>query len=163
MIVQETNNDITRNLTALVQGERDFIANASNFVALIYDSISDLNWVGFYMLTGDELILGPFQGKPACIRIELGKGVCGTSALERRAIIVDNVHEFPGHIACDAASNSEIVIPMIFEGIIYGVLDIDSPKFSRFTQTDLSLLSKLLEILLSNSDMSKIHDYYNNE
>lgn len=163
MIMQEPNNDIARHLTALLQGERDFIANASNFVALIYYSLSDLNWVGFYMLTGDELILGPFQGKPACIRIELGKGVCGTSALERRAIIVDNVHEFPGHIACDAASNSEIVIPMIFEGIIYGVLDIDSPKFSRFTQTDLSLLSKLLEILLSNSDMSKIHNYYNNE
>ncbi len=161
MIVHEQYNDITNQLTALLEGERNFIANASNFTALIYNTLSELNWVGFYMLAGDELVLGPFQGKTACIRIELGKGVCGTSALEKRAIIVDNVHEFPGHIACDASSNSEIVIPMIFEGTLYGVLDLDSPKFARFSHTDLKLISEFLEILLSNSDMSKIYKYYN--
>jgi GAF domain-containing protein len=157
----DENIDFVEQIKALTVGEPDFFANSSNFVAWFFNVIDDINWVGFYLLSGDELILGPFQGKPACIRIELGRGVCGTAALERRDIIVDNVHEFPGHIACDYASNSEIVIPMIVDDVLYGVLDVDSPKFSRFDEQDLELYKKLLYHLLENSNMSKIAKYYN--
>src|SRR5437868_8352207 len=116
---------LAQELQALIAGEPDFIANLANASALLFDSMPDLNWAGFYLLKGGELVVGPFQGKPACVRIAMGKGVCGTAAAQRTTTIVKNVHEFPGHIACDAASNSEIVVPMIRSGELLGVLDID--------------------------------------
>ena len=139
---------------ALLQGETDLIANAANLAALLYHSFSDLNWAGFYFLKGDELVLGPFQGKPACVRIEMGKGVCGTAALRRETVIVSNVHEFPGHIACDSASNSEMVIPLISEGRVIGVLDLDSPKFSRFDDGDATCLERLARVFVDSCDFS---------
>lgn len=148
-------------LIELTKDEKDFITNASNFSALIFNSLSELNWVGFYMISKGNLLLGPFQGKPACIHISMGKGVCGTSAKMRQTIIVDVVHEFPGHIACDSASNSEIVIPIIKNGKLYGVLDIDSPVKSRFSKLEQELFEKMLETLIENSDMEKIYEYYN--
>ncbi|MDT3739618.1 MAG: GAF domain-containing protein [Candidatus Kapabacteria bacterium] len=148
-------------LKELLRDEDDFITNAANFSALVFDKVPDLNWVGFYMLKNNELLLGPFQGKPACIRIQLGKGVCGTSAKNRKTIIVEDVHDFPGHIACDSASNSEIVLPMIILGKLYGVLDIDSPLKSRFKEDDKILFEDMLNTLLDNTNMDKIYDYYN--
>ena len=148
-------------LKELLRDEDDFITNAANFSALVFDKVADLNWVGFYMLKNNELLLGPFQGKPACIRILLGKGVCGTSAKNRKTIIVEDVHDFPGHIACDSASNSEIVIPMLILGKLYGVLDIDSPLKSRFNEDDKILFEEMLNTLLDNTNMDKIYDYYN--
>jgi L-methionine (R)-S-oxide reductase len=136
-------------LRALVAGEPDRIANLANAAALLYHSLSDLNWAGFYLLKQNELVLGPFQGKPACVRIALGQGVCGTAAARRETIIVPNVHEFAGHIACDAASNSEIVVPLLREGQLLGVLDIDSPKLARFDQADRAGLEPLAELLSS--------------
>lgn len=121
---------------SLLQGESDPIANAANLSALLFYSLKDINWAGFYFLRGKELVLGPFQGKPACVRIPLGKGVCGTSALQQKTLVVADVHQFPGHIACDAASNSEIVIPLIKDQQLLGVLDIDSTRFERFTDED---------------------------
>lgn len=121
---------------ALLHGERDFIANCANTAALLWQALPDLNWVGVYRLVEGELVLGPFQGKPACVRIKLGKGVCGTAAATRRTVLVPNVHEFPGHIACDAASQSEIVVPLVKDGTLLGVLDLDSPKLNRFAAED---------------------------
>jgi GAF domain-containing protein len=121
---------------ALVDGERDPIANAANLAALLYGAVPDINWAGFYLLKEGELVLGPFQGKPACVRIALGKGVCGTAAQRRETIVVDDVHAFPGHIACDAGSNAEIVVPLLRYGTVIGVLDIDSPRFARFDAED---------------------------
>lgn len=143
---------ILRQTQALFEGESDFIANAANLSALLYHSLDDVNWVGFYLTKGNELVLGPFQGKIACVRIAIGKGVCGTAAFERRAVIVDNVHEFEGHIACDSASNSEIVVPLIKEGIVIGVLDIDSPVFSRFDDEDREGLERIVRGFLEKSD-----------
>ena len=139
---------------ALVQGETDLIANAANLAALLYHSLPDLNWAGFYFLKGEELVLGPFQGSPACVRIEMGKGVCGTAAVTGEAVIVSNVHEFPGHIACDSNSNSEIVVPLIREGGMIGVLDLDSPKFSRFDVGDAAGLERLAKLFVDSSDFS---------
>jgi len=139
---------------ALLQDETDLIANAANLAALLYQSLPDLNWAGFYFLKGDELVLGPFQGKPACVRIEMGKGVCGTAAARRETVIVPNVHEFPGHIACDSASNSEIVIPLIREDRVIGVLDLDSTKFSRFDDGDASCLERLAKVFVDSCDFS---------
>jgi GAF domain-containing protein len=110
-----------------------------------------LNWAGFYLRQGDELVLGPFQGQPACVRIAIGKGVCGTAAKQRQTILVDNVHEFPGHIACDSASNSEIVVPLINRGELIGVLDLDSPSFARFDDDDARGLNELAEIFVASS------------
>jgi GAF domain-containing protein len=121
---------------ALLEGERDPVANAANLAALLYHALPDVNWAGFYFLRDGELVLGPFQGKPACVRIALGKGVCGTAAQQRQTVIVRNVHEFPGHIVCDAASNSEIVVPLIQGGTLRGVLDLDSPRVGRFDDAD---------------------------
>src|SRR6266516_4821526 len=123
-------------LVGLLKGEKDFVANAANTSALIFDALPDLNWVGFYLLKEGELVVGPFQGKPACVRIALGKGVCGTAAVERKTIVVPDVNAFPGHIACDAASRSEIVVPLISGGDLLGVLDIDSPRLARFDAGD---------------------------
>jgi len=135
-------------LRSLLEGERDFIANAANFSSLLYHSMSDLNWAGLYLHKGGELVLGPFQGQPACVRIAIGKGVCGTAAEQRQTILVDNVHEFPGHIACDSASNSEIVVPLIVNDELIGVLDLDSPSLARFDDEDARGLNELAEVLI---------------
>jgi len=127
---------LTSQLEALLEGEADGLANASNFVGLLYNELDNINWLGIYVLRGDELVLGPFQGKPACVRIPVGNGVCGTAAATRRTQRVSNVHEFPGHIPCDEVSQSEIVVPLIIDGMLVGVLDIDSPSLDRFSETD---------------------------
>lgn len=137
---------------ALLQGETDLIANTANLSALLYDSLPDLNWAGFYFLKGNELVLGPFQGKPACVRIEMGKGVCGTAAEGRQTMLVPDVHQFPGHIACDSASNSEIVIPIIQHERLLGVLDLDSPKLGRFDSDDAAGLERLVSVFVEMSD-----------
>lgn len=142
-------------LRSLLEGERDFIANAANLSALLYHSLSDLNWVGFYLRKDDELVLGPFQGKPACVRIGMGSGVCGKAAQQRQTIIVDDVHDFPGHIACDSASNSEIVVPIVKDDHLIGVLDLDSPSFARFDDEDAAGLNSLVEIFVESFDNYK--------
>jgi GAF domain-containing protein len=142
---------IAAQLRSLLKGERDLIANAANFASLLYHSLPDLNWAGFYLQKDGELVLGPFQGKPACVRIALGKGVCGTAAEQRETILVDNVHDFPGHIACDSASNSEIVVPLIKGGQLIGVLDLDSPSLSRFDDEDARGLNELVKIFIDSN------------
>lgn len=144
--------ELEQQLSALLHGERDAIANLANAAALIYQSLPDLNWVGFYRLVGTELVLGPFQGKPACVRIPVGKGVCGTAAARRETVLVPDVHEFPGHIACDVASRSEIVVPLIKDGKLLGVLDLDSPRAGRFDALDQSGLEALTALLLAATD-----------
>lgn len=143
--------ELEKQLAALLHGERDFIANCANTAALLWHSLPDLNWAGVYRLVGNELVLGPFQGKPACVRIKLGKGVCGTAAATRKTVLVSNVHEFPGHIACDAASRSEIVVPLVKDGQLLGVLDLDSPKLNRFDAADQAGLEKLAAVLVEAS------------
>jgi L-methionine (R)-S-oxide reductase len=128
--------ELARDLRALLSGERDLIANAANTAALIWDALPGLNWAGFYLYKSGELVLGPFQGKPACVRIPIGKGVCGTAAAKRTTVLVEDVHAFPGHIACDSASNSEIVVPLLRGGELLGVLDLDSPQHARFKPVD---------------------------
>ena len=134
---------LAQELSALLAGERDLIANAANTAALIYEALPEVNWAGFYFLKDGELVVGPFQGKPACVRIALGRGVCGTAAAERRTLLVPDVHAFPGHIACDAASRSEIVIPLLAGATLLGVLDIDSPRTARFDAADATGLGEL--------------------
>ncbi len=136
-----------KQLKALIEDERDYIANSANAVALLFNTMEDINWAGVYFYKENQLVLGPFQGNPACIRIELGKGVCGTAAQERKTIVVGNVHQFSGHIACDSASNSEIVVSIVKGDRLIGVLDIDSPKFNRFGQVDQKYLEEFVEIL----------------
>jgi GAF domain-containing protein len=128
--------DLASALQGLVTGEPDAIANMANAAALIWETLPDLNWAGFYRNVGGELVLGPFQGRPACIRIKFGEGVCGVAAETRQVQRIDDVHAFPGHIACDSASNSELVVPIIRDGELIGVLDLDSPKHARFTEED---------------------------
>src|SRR6266702_1703340 len=137
-------------LSSLLAGERDLIANAANFSSLIFHSLADLNWAGFYFERDGELVLGPFQGRPACVRIRVGQGVCGAGAAKCETVIVPNVHEFPGHITCDSTSNSEIVIPLMKDSRLIGVLDLDSPVLSRFDQEDAAGLEQLVRILLSS-------------
>ncbi|WP_338651731.1 GAF domain-containing protein [Lysinibacillus sp. Y5S-8] len=139
---------LSKQLDALLTGETDLIANLSNASALLNQFLTDINWVGFYILQENELVLGPFQGLPACVRIPIGRGVCGTSVATKETIVVKDVHEFPGHIACDAASQSEIVIPLIKQGKIIGVLDIDSPIVSRFSEEDRNGLEQFVQTLL---------------
>lgn len=134
-------------VSALIRGVPHRIANLANVSAAVYQAMEGLNWAGFYLWEGDRLVLGPFQGKTACIEIPLGRGVCGTAAKEGRTLVVPDVHQFPGHIACDCASNSEIVIPIYENGNLYGVLDIDSPHLDRFSETDKAGLEKLVRIL----------------
>ena len=134
-------------LLSLAEEEKNYVPLLSNASALIFSSLEDLNWAGFYLMNKGSLLLGPFQGKVACIRIPLGKGVCGTAAAKNETILVDNVHEFPGHIACDGASNSEIVIPIHHNGQVAGVLDIDSPKLSRFSLDDKTGLEEFVRAL----------------
>jgi GAF domain-containing protein len=140
-------------LSGLLEGERNGIANAANTAALLYHALPDLNWAGFYFLIGSELVLGPFQGKVACVRIALGRGVCGSAAHRRETIIVPDVHAFPGHIACDRASQSEIVVPLIKEDRLVGVLDLDSPVPARFEEEDARGLAAAAAILLRGSDL----------
>ncbi len=135
-------------LKSLIADEPDRVANLANASALLKQCLNDTNWAGFYLYDGKELVLGPFQGLPACIRIPLGKGVCGTSASERRTLRIADVHEFPGHIACDAASNSEIVVPLVKGDTLIGVLDIDSPLKERFDAEDQAFLEQFAEILV---------------
>jgi L-methionine (R)-S-oxide reductase len=143
-------NQLAAQLSSLLAGERDLIANAANFSSLIYHSLPNLNWVGFYFEKDGELVLGPFQGRPACVRIALGQGVCGTAAANCATTIVPNVHEFPGHIACDSASNSEIVIPLLKGKRFVGVLDLDSPELSRFDEEDAAGLETLARIMVAS-------------
>ena len=139
--------ELERRLTALIHGVPPFIANLSNASALLFDTLEDINWAGFYLMEQGRLVLGPFQGKPACIEIPLNKGVCGAAASSGETVLVENVHEFPGHIACDSASNSEIVIPIRKKGAVVGVLDIDSPTVGRFTETDKEGLERFVKAL----------------
>lgn len=138
---------LCRQLSALLEDVPHKIANLANASALLWNELSDLNWAGFYLTEGETLVLGPFQGKPACVEIPFGKGVCGTAAARRQTVRVENVHEFPGHIACDCASNSEIVVPIVVGGAVVGVLDIDSPQFGRFTAEDQAGLETFAAIL----------------
>jgi len=144
---------LTKQAVALIESETDMIANLSNISALLSMELDDLNWAGFYLMKGDELVLGPFQGKPACVRIPVGRGVCGTAVATNSAQRIYDVHEFEGHIACDAASNSEIVIPFSIDGKVAGVLDIDSPNVGRFSEIDeegLTFLMAEVEKLLNS-------------
>ena len=140
--------ELARELAALLEGGPTAIANAANASALIYHRLPAINWAGFYFLDGDELMLGPFQGKPACVRIPVGKGVCGTAAAERRPVLVPDVHVFPGHIACDPDSRSELVVPLIKGEELLGVLDLDSPELGRFDASDLAGCEMLVEVFL---------------
>ena len=139
--------DLASALEGLISGEPDAIANMANASGLIYETLPDVNWVGFYRNIDGELVLGPFQGRPACIRMTFDQGVCGAAAKTRQVQRVEDVHKFSGHIACDSASNSEIVVPLIRNGEVIGVLDIDSPKFARFTEEDEAGVVKLGELL----------------
>jgi GAF domain-containing protein len=139
--------ELAASLEALIAGEPDAVANMANAAALIWETLPDLNWAGFYRNIGGELVLGPFQGRPACIRIKFGDGVCGAAAASLQVQRVEDVHAFPGHIACDAASNSEIVVPIIRDGEFIAVLDLDSPRTGRFTEEDEAGVVKLAEIL----------------
>jgi GAF domain-containing protein len=148
--------DLNKQLAGLLTGERDFVANAANLSALIFMMLPDLNWAGFYLMRGNDLLLGPFQGKPACVRIPVlpqPRGVCGAAAFERKTQLVTNVHDFPGHIACDSASNSEIVVPIVVNDKVIGVLDIDSPKLARFDRDDQMGVEQMVKTFLDMSDM----------
>jgi L-methionine (R)-S-oxide reductase len=143
-------------LNGLLAGEQDLVANAANTAALLFDALPDINWAGFYFLRAregleSELVVGPFQGKPACVRIPVGKGVCGTAAATRKSLVVRDVHQFPGHIACDAASQSEIVVPLIQGDALLGVLDIDSPLLARFDEADRRGIERLAAIFVAGS------------
>lgn len=141
-------------LAALLGTERDWVANAANTAALLFQRLTQLNWIGFYFRQGDELVVGPFQGRPACVRIAWGKGVCGTAAQRRETVVVPNVHEFPGHIACDAASNSEIVVPLFVGDRVVGVLDADSPDLNRFDEDDRRGLERIARLFECATDIA---------
>ncbi len=151
----EMYRELAQQLEALLAGERDAIANAANTSALLFQLLPDLNWAGFYFLRGarEELVLGPFQGRPACVRIAVGKGVCGTAVVRRQAVLVADVQEFPGHIACDAQSRAELVVPLMRGGEIFGVLDLDSPLPGRFDAEDKAGIERAAEIYVAASDI----------
>jgi len=144
--------ELGKSLRALLAGERDLVANAANFTALLYWSLRGLNWAGFYLVepSRGDLLLGPFQGKPACVRIPIGRGVCGTAAARRETVVVPDVHAFPGHIACDSASNSEIVVPVLRGDRLIGVLDLDSPVHARFDAEDAAGLERLVRVFVES-------------
>ena len=150
--------ELKAQLAALFVGERNGLANAANMSALLYQTLPGLNWVGFYFLQGGELVLGPFQGRVACVRIAIGHGVCGAAAERRETLVVPDVHAFPGHIACDAASRSEIVLPLVQDGRLLGVLDLDSPNLSRFDHADREGLEAAVNVLLDSSQLGKLAD-----
>jgi GAF domain-containing protein len=145
---------LAQELRSLLAGEPDRIACAANMSALLYWSLPDLNWVGFYLVEerSGDLLVGPFQGKPACVRIPVGRGVCGTAAARRQTVLVRDVHEFPGHIACDSASNSEVVVPILSGGRLLGVLDLDSPSLARFDEDDARGLEALVQVYVEATD-----------
>ena len=138
---------LTGQIRSLIRGVRHETANLANISAAVWQAMEGINWAGFYVMEQDRLVLGPFQGKPACIEIPVGRGVCGTAAQEEKTILVEDVHQFPGHIACDGASNSEIVVPIFRQGKVWGVLDIDSPYLARFTEEDQRGLEGLVRVL----------------
>ncbi len=146
--------DLNKKLQALVAEEDHWLPNLANAAALLFNELENVNWAGFYLLKGEELILGPFQGLPACIRIKVGNGVCGSAVRDRKTYVVPDVHQFPGHIPCDEASKSEIVVPMYWRGAIIGVLDIDSPMKARFDETDETYLETFVEILMQQSNFN---------
>jgi L-methionine (R)-S-oxide reductase len=150
--------ELNTQLAGLFEGERNGLANAANMSAVLYEGLPRLNWVGFYFLQQGELVLGPFQGKVACVRIALGQGVCGSAAQRRETLVVADVDAFPGHIACDAASRSEIVVPLLQDGRLLGVLDLDSPETARFDEQDSAGLNTAVTLLLRHSDFSKLID-----
>jgi L-methionine (R)-S-oxide reductase len=141
---------------ACSRDERDLIANAANLSALIWQLVPDLNWAGFYFMKEGGLVLGPFQGKPACVRIPVGKGVCGTSVLRRQTMLIEDVHAFPGHIACDSASNSELVVPILHSGDVHGVLDLDSPLKARFDAQDQKGFERLVAAFVACTDFPSL-------
>ena len=143
---------LAKSILDLLGDERDFLANTANIAAVLYQELPEVNWAGFYLLKGQDLVLGPFQGKPACTRIGPSKGICGAAAQKRETMVVDNVKKFPGHIACDSASKSEIVIPMLRNGRLIGVLDLDSPIVARFDDDDRAGLEDVVRLLLETSD-----------
>jgi L-methionine (R)-S-oxide reductase len=149
---------LVRQVASVLEGERDLTANAAQFSALVYDTLAELNWAGFYLTVpskkgeGQDLLVGPFQGKPACARIPFGRGVCGTSAVKQETIVVPDVHAFPGHIACDSASNSEIVLPVVKDGRLVGVFDIDSPVLDRFSAEDKAGLEAMIAAFVDATD-----------
>ncbi len=145
--------DLVEQANALFEGEHDYIANAANLSALLFHNLPYLNWAGFYFLKDEGLVVGPFQGKPACVRIAIGKGVCGTAARDAKSIVVPDVNAFPGHIACDADSRSEIVVPLIRFGKVIGVLDLDSPNLARFDEEDRRGLEALADVFLNATDI----------
>jgi GAF domain-containing protein len=149
----ERYSDLLSQARGLLEGERDCTANAANLASLVFHSLPDLNWAGFYWMKGGELVLGPFQGKPACVRIALGRGVCGTAARDRRTLIVADVAAFPGHIACDSASRSELVVPVVHAGRVAGVLDLDSPLRGRFEEADARGIESLVACFLQATDL----------
>jgi GAF domain-containing protein len=152
---QDRYQEIHSALSGLLEGERDGLANCANCSALLFERLPDLNWVGFYFARRDALVLGPFQGRVACVRIPWGRGVCGTAAERRATVIVSDVHEFPGHIACDAASRSEIVVPLMRGNEVLGVLDLDSPQLARFDEIDARGLEAVVRVLLEHSDLTR--------
>lgn len=145
--LEENYKLMVQTVRAYLDGERNVIANLSNASSIINEYISDINWAGFYLMEDGELVLGPFQGKPACIRIQVGRGVCGTTVAKKETIVVEDVHAFPDHIACDSASNSEIVIPIFKNGAVFGVLDIDSPLFNRFCELEKQYLEEVVALI----------------
>ena len=147
---------LEESLIALLDGESDALANLANAAGLLAQSLDRVNWCGFYLLRGEELVLGPFQGKPACVRIPLGQGVCGTAAARRETLVVPDVNRFPGHIACDAASRSEIVVPILENGVLRGVLDVDAPEPARFDDEDRVGLERYVEVLVPRIDWQRI-------
>lgn len=147
---------LEKSLESLLEGESDPLANLSNAAALLAQSLDRVNWCGFYLLRGEELVLGPFQGKPACVRIPLGQGVCGTAAARRETLLVPDVNRFPGHIACDAISRSEIVVPILENGVLRGVLDVDSPEPARFDVEDRIGLERYVEVLVPRIDWRRV-------
>ena len=148
--------DLAASLRSLLEGETDALANLSNASALLAETLDRINWCGFYLLRGEELVLGPFQGKPACVRIPMGKGVCGTAAARRQTLVVPDVEKFPGHIACDAASRSEVVVPLLDGETLRGVLDVDSPEVSRFRDEDRDGLERFVRTLLPLIDWKRL-------
>jgi L-methionine (R)-S-oxide reductase len=149
---QEIWRELCQQARGLFESERDPIANAANLSALLFGGLEEVNWAGFYFLKSEGLVLGPFQGRPACVRIPVGRGVCGTAAQRRQAVIVPDVEKFPGHIACDIASHSEIVVPLLWNGELLGVLDIDSPKRDRFNDEDRAGVETLAGLWVESSD-----------
>lgn len=149
---------VCEQLQELIANESNFIANAANASALLFHSLPEINWAGFYIAEGQELVLGPFQGKPACVRIPFGRGVCGTAARERKTLVVPDVNRFPGHIACDTASRSEIVVPLLNWGRLLGVLDIDSASLNRFDDEDQEGLESVVSVFLSSQATNDLPD-----